>query len=414
MSSINNKFIRVQRAGHMLCDEVEKTKKSKSKCVRTPPKCDVPDIKKIFERECKDFGGSYHPIVFDAVDKIVVFGDIHGDYELAIEMLQAASLIDDDYNWIGKDAYVVQVGDQVDRCRPIPGGPVCKEPSATKNDEDSDVKIMELFNKLDRQAQAVKPNPGRVISLLGNHELLNATGFMNYVSYEGLKGFENYQDPETGEVFEDGMEGRIHAFAAGNQYAKMLGCTRYPAVIIGSNIFVHAGIIDGLINDMNIKDASDLEEINIKLRLWLLGLMEESCISQIIDNRDINSMFWTRALGKIKPGVPLDSPECMDNLSHALKIFHMADSGGNVRMMIGHTPQSFLYSNDINATCGNRIWRVDNGSSKAFDSFDPNMSEHNEKINSRRPQYLLILKDSEYFVCDKDGCKKEHELRLIK
>lgn len=371
--------------------------------------CKTGDIKKIFETECKDFITSYHPVVFDAVDKIVVFGDIHGDLEVAIEMLEAANLIDSNLNWIGKDTYVVQVGDQVDRCRPIPGGPVCKEASATKNDENSDIRIMELFNKLDKQAQSVKPKSGRVISLLGNHELLNATGFMNYVSYEGLKGFENYHDPTTGLTFEDGMDGRIHAFAPGNQYAKMMGCTRYPAVIIGSNIFVHAGIVDGLINDMDIKTIDDLEEINIKLRMWLLGLMEESCVSQIIDNRDINSMFWTRALGKIRPGVPLDSPECMDNLSKALKIFHMADKNGRVRMMIGHTPQSFLYSDDINSTCGGRIWRVDNGSSKAFDSFDPEMLKHNTKIDSRRAQYLLILNDSEYYVCDSDGCKGESE-----
>jgi len=369
----------------------------------------VEEIKKIFEKECSAYGTTYHPVVFDAVDKIVVFGDIHGDLELAIDMLQAAKLIDDNYDWIGKDTYVVQVGDQVDRCRPLPGGPVCKESSATKNDEHSDIKIMELYNKLDRQAQAVKPKPGRVISLLGNHELLNATGFLNYVSYEGLKGFENYEDPKTGEIFTDGMEGRTHAFSPGNQYGKMLGCTRFPAVIIGSNIFVHAGIIDGLIDDQNIRNVNDLEKINIKLRMWLLGLMEESCVSQIIDNRDTNSMFWTRALGKIKPGVPLDAPECMDNLSKALKIFHMVNDKGNVRMMIGHTPQSFLYSDDINSTCSNRIWRVDNGSSKAFDSFDSEMLIHNSKIDSRRTQYLLILNDSEYFVCDKDECKKEND-----
>lgn len=388
----------------------KKPVKSEKKCDYPSSNCKIGDIDEIFEKECKDFGVTYHPVVFDAVDKIVVFGDIHGDFAVAIEMLQAANLIDDKYNWIGKDTYVVQVGDQVDRCRPTPGGPVCKEALATKNDEDSDVKIMELFNKLDRQARSVKPKPGRVISLLGNHELLNATGFMNYVSYEGLKGFENYQDPVTGQTFEDGMQGRIHAFSPGNQLGKMMGCTRFPAVIIGSNIFVHAGIVDGLINDMNIKTVDDLEEINIKLRMWLLGLMEESCVTQIIDNRDINSMFWTRALGKIKPGVPLDSPECMDNLSKALKIFHMADNHGRVRMMIGHTPQSFLYSDDINSTCGGKIWRVDNGSSKAFDAFDPELLRHNTKINSRRAQYLLILNDSDYFVCDSFGCKEESDL----
>ena len=84
----------------------------------------------------------------------------------------------------------------------------------------------------------------------------------------------------------------------------------------------------------------------------------------------------------------------------------MTDDHGNVRMMIGHTPQSFMYSDDINATCGNKIWRIDNGSSKAFDLFDKNLKKNKKRSNSRRPQYLLILNDVEYFVCDKYKCKK--------
>ena len=374
--------------------------------------CTVGDIQQIFDEHCSCYGTTYHPVNFPPVPKIVSFGDIHGDYALAIEMFESANLIDDDYNWIGEDTYVVQVGDQVDRCRPIPGGPVCKEPEATKNGEDSDVRIMKLFNKLDRQAQEVG---GRVISLFGNHELMNSMGQLQYVSYAGLKGFENYEDPQTNEIIADGMEARAHAFAPGNEYGKMLGCTRYPAVIIGANIFVHAGIVDSLIDNVDdLNNIEDLEKINIKMRMWLLNLMDQACIDHIAPkNPDLNpdSMFWTRALGKIKPGVPLDSPECMDNLSKALKIFHVMGKGKKVRMIIGHTPQSFMYSDDINSTCSNRIWRVDNGSSKAFDSFDPKMLESSERADSRRPQYLLILNDSEYYVCDEDGCKRESELQ---
>lgn len=54
----------------------------------------------------------------------------------------------------------------------------------------SDIKILELFTDLDEQA--VK-HGGRVISLLGNHEISNALGNMSYVSVKGIDGFKNYK-----------------------------------------------------------------------------------------------------------------------------------------------------------------------------------------------------------------------------
>ena len=363
------------------------------------------DIHNIFKNKCSEYDIKYVPAIMSKVDKIIAFGDIHGDYELTINMFEAANLIEYDgkkYNWKGGKTHVVQMGDQVDRCRQMPDGPLCKEKEATDNDEDSDVKILKLMTRLDEQARKVG---GMVISLLGNHELLNAAGYMNYVSYEGLKGFEDYVDPKTGKTFENGMIARTHAFAPGNEYGKLLGCTRYPAVIIGSNIFVHAGIIDGLIDDLRMSDSSDIEKINKKLRLWLLGLLDESYVSHLISTTDVNSMFWTRVLGKIKPGVPLDSDICQENLSNALEIFHIEGDTSDMHMMIAHTPTSFMHSDDINSTCGGRIWRVDNGSSKAFDKFDAQYVSTNNRSFSRRAQYLKILNDNEFYVCDADECK---------
>jgi hypothetical protein len=340
----------------------------------------------------------YVPSIFDAKEKVVVFGDIHGDFHLALDMFTKAKLIsheDEKYKWIGGDTYVVQVGDQIDRCRP---GPLpCSNENTTYNDEDSDIKIMEFFNDLALQAQAVG---GNVISLLGNHELLNAMGQVHYVSYEGLKGFEGYKDPKTGRVFKEGVDGRIHAFQPGNQYAKMMGCTRYPAVIIGSNIFVHAGIIDALIEEINLKGKDDFEKINIKVRRWLLGLLDEKYVEHIIKYSE-HSMFWSRILGKIPPGVSLTDKKCMDNITNVLKLFNVGS------IVVGHTPQSFLSSNDINSTCSNKVWRVDNGSSAAFNNFDPSFVENKVASTSRRTQYLEIIDDNTYFVCDGDGCKKE-------
>lgn len=352
-----------------------------------------------FKEHCKPY--DYIPAIIPAKKRVVVFGDIHGDYSLMIDMFTSAGLIrytkGGGYKWIGKSTYVVQVGDQVDRCRPVNGLP-CNHPNSTINDEGNDIKILEFFNEMHRQA---KKKDGAVISLLGNHELLNATGYMNYVSYEGLKQFDSYRDPiQLSKTFESGHEARIHAFQPGNEYGKMLGCTRLPAVIIGSNIFVHAGIIDGLIKDIELKGIEDFERINIKMRRWLIGLLDQKHIDNIIKVTD-NSMFWTRILGKIPPGESLNSPVCINNIKNVLNLFKVGS------IIIGHTPQSFLYADDINSTCGNKVWRVDNGSSAAFNVFDPTLKNTGIAEYSRRVQYLEIIDDITYYKCDQYNCKCE-------
>jgi hypothetical protein len=356
-------------------------------------------INKKFQKMCSPY--KYIPAILPAQERVVVFGDIHGDYNLAIDMLTKAKLIKQDkknrYRWTGGKTYVVQVGDQVDRCRPM-GNLTCDHPDATYNDEANDIKIMELFNNLNLQAAK---QGGCVISLLGNHELLNAMGHMDYVSYKGLKQFENYIDPDSpNREFENGRAARIHAFQPGNNFARMMGCTRLPAVIVGSNIFVHAGIVDGLINEIQLKGLGDFEKINIKVRRWLLGLLDQDYVEHIIKHSK-HSMFWTRILGKIPPGVSLDEPDCIDNIKNVLSLFNVGS------IVIGHTPQSFMYSDDINSTCSNKVWRVDNGSSSAFNVFDKKFEQTGTLTNSRRTQYLEIINDNNYFVCDGTGCKRE-------
>jgi len=105
-------------------------------------------------------------------------------------------------------------------------------------------------------------------------------------------------------------------------------------------------------------------------------------------------MFWTRILGNIPPGVSFNDTRCSKNISNVLKLFNVGS------IIIGHTPQSFMYSDDINSTCDNKVWRVDNGSSSAFNIFDTNYKETGIISNSRRTQYLEIIDDNNYFVRD--------------
>lgn len=360
-------------------------------------KVDKSNFAEIYKKMCSSH--LYTPAIIPKQSRVVVVGDIHGDLESAVKMLVISGVVKKEGNklkWIGGSTYVVQVGDQIDRCRPI-GNMTCGNRHTTYNDEASDIKILELYTNL--HTQAIKSG-GAVISLLGNHELLNATSHMDYVSYEGRKQFNNYVDPEKpGLKFNSGNEARIHAFKPGNQYGKYLGCTRLPAVIIGSNIFVHAGLVDGLISSIGLTGNNDFEVINQSIRLWLLGILHEDYIKEVISGSKY-SMFWTRILGKIPPGVSLDNPVCSEHIGKVLKMFNI---GG---IIIGHTPQSFLYNDDINSTCSNKVWRVDNGSSAAFSKFDREFLNTGHVTHSRRVQYLEILDDKEYRICDENGCRK--------
>ncbi|AYV77560.1 MAG: metallophosphatase/phosphoesterase [Dasosvirus sp.] len=357
-------------------------------------------VSHIFPEKCPL--DTYIPAIIGKKERIVVFGDIHGDYNLTLELFKKANLIVENNGkiiWTGQDTYVVQVGDQIDRCRPdIQRGLMCDNPKTTSGDEANDIVIMELFNDLNRQARLVG---GAVISLLGNHEIMNVQGNLAYVSYEGLKQFENYIDKNNPRrSFQSGQEAREYAFQEGNEYGTMLGCTRLAVVIIGSNLFVHAGIINGLIKELQINKKSDFESINIKIRKWLLGLIDRDEIEHIIKNSE-TSMFWSRILGKIPAGTSLSDPKCYQYISNVINFLQVGS------IIIGHTPQSFMENMSINSTCSGKVWRVDNGSSAAFNNFDKNYLKTGKVTDSRRVQYLEILNDNDYRVCDATGCFNE-------
>jgi len=364
-----------------------------------------------FKKHCSRY--SFVPFVFNKVRRIVVLGDIHGDYDLAIKLLTLSKVAkikkyskkksygkldlsseedEIELEWIGEDTYVVQVGDQIDRCRPI-GSKTCDNPNTIRlsDDENSDMKILKLFTKLHELA---KQDGGCVISLLGNHELMNSLGETQYVSFIGLKEmFDKYK--VDGIEFNDGADARKHAFKPGNKYGNFLGCSRNAAVIIGSNLFVHAGLIDTFIEQIGLDDLNDFEHVNIIIKKWLLGLVNTNEINTLVKSQD--SMFWTRILGSIPAGKPMEYDECKNNITKVLKLFNING------MIVGHTPQSFLFNKDINATCSNKIWRVDNGSSKAFDPYDKFYIDNGEKHHNRRAQYLEILNDTEFNIYDENG-----------
>jgi hypothetical protein len=97
-----------------------------------------------------------------AGERIVAIGDIHGNYEGFVSILQRAGLVDDETHWIGGDTTFVQTGDIFDR----------------------GVEIFEVLDLLMRLEQEAAAAGGKVIVLLGNHEGMNLVGFFRDVNPE--------------------------------------------------------------------------------------------------------------------------------------------------------------------------------------------------------------------------------------
>lgn len=321
-----------------------------------------------------------------AVKRIIVIGDIHGDYNLAVESLLLAKIIDSNLEWIAKpnNTIVVQVGDQIDNYRPKLPDNNFKKADLYKNE---DLKVMMFFDLIDIKA---KKYGGRVISLLGNHELLNVNGVFDYVSNDNKEFFEYPYNASDNSKYV-GEIGRKKAFAQGGPIASNMACTRNSVVIIGSNMFIHAGILPHLVDKLkylNIDSESKLIYLNNLVRGWLLNQIKLDKtehgrnLNLFINDADI-SPFWTRILGNIKKDEKLIDTICETNVNETLQTFKIG------HIIIGHTPQMNDNGNNINGTCvrenGEKtLYRVDGGFSHSFDKF----------TKTTRVQVLEIINDN--------------------
>jgi hypothetical protein len=312
------------------------------------------------------------PKVLPPVRRIIAIGDIHGDFRALIKCLKLAKVVNERWEWIGGDTFIIQLGDQVDS--------KCRSGNCEKDEIGDELKIIMFLDKLHEKA---KLDNGAVYSLLGNHELMNVEGNFSYTSKKNIDVFKNYVDPYTKQKFKSPYEARTHAFARGNEYARFLGCTRQSILLIGDFLFVHAGLNPEFLQNFQGRDK--LQELNNLVQKWLLNQLDNSIIDEKTMNKIISdstySPFWNRVLGNLKPTrdhlLYENSKECQDALKPIIDSYQIKG------MIIGHTPQM---EDGINAICNNIVFRTDFGGSKAFDRPD---------IEKREPQVLEIKKLSD-------------------
>ena len=189
--------------------------------------------------------------------RVVAIGDVHGDLDAFVGILQRARLIDPTRRWSGANSILVQTGDFLDR------GPNARG-------------VMDLLMSLQNSAPR---QSGRVIVLMGNHEAMNIYGDLRYVSNKDYAGFADDR-PDTRKRKADasrpaGFAERCEAFAADGRYGKWL--RSLPAIArINDSIFLHGGISPDLspesIEKLNDSIASEIKAFE---RALSAGVKEE-------------------------------------------------------------------------------------------------------------------------------------------
>ncbi|CAM8972485.1 unnamed protein product [Rhodiola kirilowii] len=298
-------------------------------------------------------------------NRLIAIGDVHGDLPKTKESLRLANLIDASDRWIGKDTTLVQIGDVLDR-----GG--------------DELKILYFLEKLKREASR---SGGEVITMNGNHEIMNVEGDFRYVTPSGLnefidwarwftvgneikslcKGLEKPRDIFKGipfrfkgvkEEFFHGIRARIAALRPNGPIASRFLSPNVTVLVVGDSVFVHGGLLAQHV-------LYGLERINEEVRDWINGLKGRVSPPYL---RGRNSVVWLRKFSDKEKNC-----DC-SLLEHVLETIP-----GAKRMIMGHTIQEV----GINGVCENKAIRIDVGMSKGCINGLPEVLEINKNSELR-------------------------------
>lgn len=116
---------------------------------------------------------------WDHVARVVVIGDLHGDYAKFHDQLTQAGLIDAHDNWSGGATHLVQLGDVPDRA-----------PDTRK--------ILDLLIRLEPQARRAH---GYVHALIGDHETMNMEYDLRYTTPGEFAAFADRDSPRRRDAY---------------------------------------------------------------------------------------------------------------------------------------------------------------------------------------------------------------------
>lgn len=99
------------------------------------------------------------PDTYEGVNKVIALSDVHGQYDVLINLLRRHKIIDSQLHWAAGDAHLVMTGDMFDRGHQVN-------------------EVLWFMYQLDQQAQAAG---GQLHLLMGNHEQMVMRGDLRYV-----------------------------------------------------------------------------------------------------------------------------------------------------------------------------------------------------------------------------------------
>ncbi len=234
-------------------------------------------------------------------NRIVAIGDLHADLPAALATLRMAGLIDADGSWSGGGDTLIQTGDITDR------GPSSRA-------------VIELLDRLEDEAAAAG---GRVIVLMGNHEMMNLVGDWRYVSPEDIADFGS-------------ADARRAALSPDATLGGWL-LQRDAVVIVEGTVFAHGGV--------SARYAGlGAAQLSAQVRGALLGQGPPDVLTE-------EGPLWYRGY--------LQAPEpiACEELARALAAL------GASRMVVGHTTQR---SGEVASRCGGALLGIDTGISAHY------------------------------------------------
>ncbi|WP_169303018.1 metallophosphoesterase [Thalassotalea mangrovi] len=344
------------------------------------------------------------PFNLSTDEKVIIVGDIHGDFEGLSGLLIAAGVIDLNLNWQAGKTHFVSVGDLLDR------GPDSR-------------KVMDFFMRLETQASS---QGGAVHVVLGNHELMNLVRDLRYVTdqdYDDYRAEEStslrndywqrFQDSALNasrkvnqqvlradfeRQYPPGYFGHMQEFSAAGNYGSWL-MSKPSMLKINDLLFVHGGLSSDLpqiaLSQINQQSSAAIRaylqaywELEKRLPLYQMSTFFDGSktLEEFVSNSqsDIEpyyqkfisaeqsfylggtSQYWYRGSALCHP---IYEEEILDT---ALQHFQAK------RLVIGHTP---TLSRKIESRMNGKVINVDTGLYRDYYHGNPMLlSIHQDKL----------------------------------
>jgi hypothetical protein len=241
------------------------------------------------------------PDQYTLPEKMLVVSDIEGNFEGFKMMLTGARVIDRNFHWIFGKGHLVLDGDFFDR-------------------GDHVTEVLWLIYKLETEAEKAG---GKVHFILGNHEILNLDGDIDYVNRKYL-----VNAPLIGESCERWMD-------AGSELGRWLR-TKNVVEKIGDFVFCHGGISPELARSkLSLTDINRIARQNIGKSPASISGAHAKAVCDVQ-----TGIYWYRDAAK--------------NMLTTEQVDAILAFAGARRMIIGHT-----LVNDVTALYGGRVICID-------------------------------------------------------